>query len=351
MKLTRSLKLQIYPTKDKIEHIRYTTNRYMFYLQSYINKFFIPMCYNFDIKNSTTNLGSLNNIAQKQAKDIIRGIVALGKTGETISSPILKYNICPAIIHKNKKSSFDYWINFISPLAYGKKVPAKSYSKLNKKLKNNWKLSEYCEIFEQNNKWFVRVFITKQVEKATLKPNYIGIDVGIKHSVVRSDKYIGKSLLPIINKEKAKQAERSRQNSFKQQNNKSNKTKTTVKQQLDIEVNRALSRAKLYSSNLVVEHPKVIANLRLNKLNRWARTYFHSRLNMRALEEKVYIIWVSPAYTSITCSKCLNIDKKSRVSRDIFKCANCGYTTHADLNASFNIARKGEELVNRRLTA
>jgi transposase len=86
-----------------------------------------------------------------------------------------------------------------------------------------------------------------------------------------------------------------------------------------------------------------LANLRSGKLQGWARSYFANRLSQRALESGVYVVWVNPRNTSITCSSCGLIDKQSRVNQFKFECTGCGNTVNADLNAAFNIALKGQE--------
>ncbi len=52
---------------------------------------------------------------------------------------------------------------------------------------------------------------------------------------------------------------------------------------------------------------------------------------------------VYAAGTSITCSACNHKDKQSRISRDIFRCTACGHEAHADINASINIATRGQK--------
>ena len=113
---------------------------------------------------------------------------------------------------------------------------------------------------------------------------------------------------------------------------------TQLKQLLDVEVTRALRRSKVLSCNLIIEHPKCLANLKLGKLGRWAKSYFGNRLQIRSAEEGVFVQWINPRNTSITCSKCGQIDRRSRVKQSTFKCVACGNTVNADLNAAFNIA-------------
>jgi transposase len=49
---------------------------------------------------------------------------------------------------------------------------------------------------------------------------------------------------------------------------------------------------------------------------------------------------VKSAYTSQTCSMCYYVDKQNRPDQQTFCCLVCGYSTHADLNASLNIQHR-----------
>ena len=341
MKLTRSYVLKIYPNYHKLEDLRYSSSRYKLYLQHFVTQLY----YHPWIKEySTKGMGSLANRAQRQAKGIVKKEMRSLELRNKSNCPQIHYDSCPATIEISNGTKFNYWINLTSPWRNKIKIPAKSYRKLNDKLRNNWKLSEYCEFFKSKTReWLVRVFVTKNIDRFNIKNKSLGIDVGIKHGVARSDKYLGKNLSNIIEKEKISQAERQRQHDKK-------KTfKTLVKQQLDKEVNLALARCKKDSMNLVVEHPKVLANLRINKLNRWARSYFANRAGVRANEEEIFIRWVNPAYTSQTCSNCGHIDKQSRVSQSLFVCTSCDFHSNADINAAINMARKGQERISTTL--
>lgn len=50
---------------------------------------------------------------------------------------------------------------------------------------------------------------------------------------------------------------------------------------------------------------------------------------------------VMAAGTSITCSCCGHMDKNNRKTQDLFICEGCGFTVHADMNASVQIGRRG----------
>jgi transposase len=49
---------------------------------------------------------------------------------------------------------------------------------------------------------------------------------------------------------------------------------------------------------------------------------------------------VKSAYTSQECSVCHYPDRANRPNQQTFCCRVCGYSTHADLNASINIEHR-----------
>ncbi len=55
------------------------------------------------------------------------------------------------------------------------------------------------------------------------------------------------------------------------------------------------------------------------------------------LGQKMWVIKIPPHYTSQKCSRCGTIDKKNRLSQSKFKCLNCGFSIHADINAANNM--------------
>jgi putative transposase len=63
-------------------------------------------------------------------------------------------------------------------------------------------------------------------------------------------------------------------------------------------------------------------------------------LLVRRLEDKApgRVQKISPAYTSQQCSACGRVAAESRKSQALFRCAACGYTGNADVNAARNIA-------------
>ncbi len=54
-----------------------------------------------------------------------------------------------------------------------------------------------------------------------------------------------------------------------------------------------------------------------------------------------WVLYVSAAYTSQTCSQCNHASPGNRKSQELFVCENCGHTANADENAAINIERAG----------
>ena len=54
------------------------------------------------------------------------------------------------------------------------------------------------------------------------------------------------------------------------------------------------------------------------------------------------VVFVDPAYTSQTCSRCGHAAQSNRPSQAVFRCGACGFRAHADHNAAIHIpARAG----------
>jgi putative transposase len=59
----------------------------------------------------------------------------------------------------------------------------------------------------------------------------------------------------------------------------------------------------------------------------------------RRLDDKApgRVVTVPPAYTSVRCNACGEVDPKSRESQAVFRCRTCGHAADADVNAACNI--------------
>lgn len=353
--INRSYILRLYGTKGKFESLEWSAYQFNKLSNAFINNLY----FNDNVFFSTKNLGLLGNQAQRKATGIVRSKVGAeqkNKSKKTI--PVLKLLCCFGNVDSAKNSSFfDYKIkfpvSFASEKARSVYLFSKSIRPLKASLRNGWSLSSQCELFfdSKDNLWYVRVFLSKQVMKSEPKNRFIGIDVGITHSIATSEGYLGVSLSKQVKKvgsicsgqstKSKKEVDELRLFPISKKIK-----KTVIKQLLDKEAKQLIARGLVTSSNLVVEDPKILANLRRNSLNGWARCYFANRLHVLGRENGVFVLDVNPAYTSMTCYECGEKDKQNRKSVR-FHCSKCGHKDHADINAAKNIARKGQEKLDR----
>jgi putative transposase len=240
---------------------------------------------------------------------------------------------------------------------------AKGTKPFKEALKNGWELSKQCEIkYEEKNKsWYVYVFVSKEVNQAVPQSKSIGIDVGIRQIISTSDGFLGNSISKRLKKINQSKKETARQLSIAKNRKDSQKVeslsknltknkqinKTIIKQLLEKEAKRMIARGSKTSSNLIVEDPKVLANLSSSKgLRRWARTYFAYRLQVLGKESGILVVMVHPVYTSISCPKCKSKDKENR-NKLVFHCVKCGHKDHSDINGAINLSLKGQEQVDK----
>lgn len=337
--LTRTVHLSVLPNFGKSECLRYTSKRFARYCQHWLTQLY------FSDKShlSTAGMGQLANQAQHKAIGILKAHREATKaTGKKSNVPQVGFLSCPGKIESSKKTSFDFWVGFEDPFSKKRiRIPAKSHKRLNYWIKKGWDINPACEIAQtKTGRWHVRVFIQKEIESAKPAQKSLGVDVGINHCVSRSDGYLGRSARKILTRTRNRDAERRRQGHQR------SLPKSNFKQQLNIEARRAVARCKRDGLNLIVEDPKVLANLRPSL--QWARSYFANRCLILGQEEKVFVLGIFPAWTSQSCYKCGHRAKASRL-KSTFKCVGCGSSTRADINAARVIGQKGSAEIRCRL--
>lgn len=75
-------------------------------------------------------------------------------------------------------------------------------------------------------------------------------------------------------------------------------------------------------------------------LKNWSYYDLQSKIEYKAKEKGIKIVYIDPKYSSQRCSKCGHIDKENRKTQSSFVCLKCGFEENADYNASQNIGIK-----------
>ena len=121
------------------------------------------------------------------------------------------------------------------------------------------------------------------------------------------------------------------------------------------DVNHCISKAlvgtaTLRKKALVLEDLRGIRE-RANSLNRamrwlmgnWAFADLRAKIEYKAAEAGIPVVFVDPRNTSRTCSKCGHCEKANRKSQSHFKCLQCSFEIGADFNAALNIEARAAQ--------
>ena len=230
-------------------------------------------------------------------------------------------------------------------------------------------LAEYrqgeSDLLCQDGQWFLAA--TCEVPEQEENPDpvgFVGVDLGIVEIATTStgDRFAGRHL----------NRYRRRQNRLraKLQAKNTKSAKRVLKRLRRREARRArdvnhrisksiVERAERTDHGIVLEYLKGIrGRVRQAKRNRsalhsWSFAQLRDFIGYKARRVGVPVLIVDPAYTSQTCSECDHTSRGNRPSRNRFACRQCGVMLHADVNASRNLAHRGQVAWNagRRSTA
>ena len=87
-----------------------------------------------------------------------------------------------------------------------------------------------------------------------------------------------------------------------------------------------------------MENLKGITDTADRFLKSWSYFDLQTKIEYKAKEKGIKVVYIEPKYTSKRCSKCGYIHKDNRTEQAKFKCLSCGFEENADYNASQNIA-------------
>ena len=206
------------------------------------------------------------------------------------------------------------------------------------------------EFFKRKRSWFVSHTYDTPINKVEVN-GYIGIDRNARDNVatladIDSGKVtrIGpdvKLWKDNLKKRKAKLQRKEAKCLLKKINRKqSNRTK---------DINHKVSKqivdyAITHRKTIVLEDLGKIKNSkkcgRFVQKSNWAFYQLETYIKYKSSLYGIPVIYVNPAYTSKTCSRCGSIND---VPGKRFVCENCGHKDHRDANASFNIGIRGKQ--------
>ncbi len=314
-----SYKLKLFPTANKADTLGLLTGLFARYHAACTTALREESRY-----PSTKGMGEFAGRAYRRALTDWRRTRKAGHQPGTLKAELIDAAHVQA---PRKAKSFDLWVMV---QGVGKLyVPAKKHRAINRALAYpGATLCEQGEIFRKNDKWYCRVGVKVPLPEVIPVKEYIGVDVGVRISVARSDGYKGPDLRPVLKRQRDRRA-------MDQKRGINRRVETSPQRQLLArEARRIVSVAQCSGRGVAVEDP--------SRLIRWkahAARYFGTRVALLASLIGVAVTVVNPAYTSITCPTCGFVERKQR-HKEMFRCWQCGYTQNADFAASRNVCHR-----------
>lgn len=204
----------------------------------------------------------------------------------------------------------------------------------------------------RSGKWFAYFCVNKEfnVSRKPIK-KVVGLDLGINNFIVDTDKkfvnypyYLNRSLNRLkIGQQKLAKKIKGSKNREKQRKRVAIIYEKTLNQRNDFL--HKLSREYINNYDFIAVENLNIKNLiglQYNARNildaSWSK--FLLMLEYKAESAGVQVVRVNPRNTSKECSKCNKYVKK-KLQNKAHKCPYCGFFSDRDLNASFNILKRG----------
>ena len=211
----------------------------------------------------------------------------------------------------------------------------------------SWKRCS-ADLFIRNNKIFLNVVMTKEVNDPVPNGKFIGIDRGIKKIAVTSDKrfFGGGKVKQVSRKYQRLRSElRSKGHSGKRHFNKISIKENRFRRDVNHVVSKRILDGLEKGTTIVLEKLKGIKEKTTRKRrkkdrfehNSWSYYQLEQFLTYKAADRGILVDYVDARYTSRGCNHCGYIARHNRISQSRFKCKQCGYQVNADINASFNI--------------
>jgi transposase len=272
--------------------------------------------------------------------------------------PCMQANANVLVVEKAEDSMFDYWLR-ISTLDKGHplRVPVKLAS-YHKKTLEGRTLNTSATLYKRKGIWWLALSFDLDVPLETEPSAHrVGADVGIANFITTSTgKRYGSFHGKLARRQKHDREKRRRKAKLRACLKKKGitrlpSTSSAGGQRLGRHVRQEINRAV---NLMIADHPHAriiyehlsVASMRFKA--RSMNAYLYAS-NLAHIPKQ--IAWatarcgmaahtVKAAYSSQECSRCHYVDRANRPNQQTFLCRVCGYRTHADGNASQNLASR-----------
>lgn len=207
-----------------------------------------------------------------------------------------------------------------------------------------------AELIYRDGKFYLAVFVDVPDSPLIANEKWLGVDLGIVNIAVDSDgtHHSDKGLRVVHrrNRELRAKLQKIGTKSAKRLLKKRCRKETRFAKDVNHCISKAVvSKAKGTEHGIKLEDLKGIRDrITVRKAQRadhssWAFFQLRMFIEYKAILSGVRVAVVDPRNTSRTCLECGLIDKRSRKTRDWFKCIQCGFAGPADYIGAINISR------------
>ncbi len=276
----------------------------------------------------------------------------------TLRQTCIQANTNVVALEASQDSTFDYWLK-ISTLEFRKQVliPVKLAAYHREALKGKT-INTSVTLNKRGDGWWLTLSYDQVVPVHTApSAPVVGVDVGIANFVTTSTgKHYGTFHGKLRERQKRDREKRRRKaklrtclekKGVKKLPSTSSKSGQRLARHVRQSINRAVNQCftEHPDAHIAYEHLSVASmKFKARAMNAYlyASNLAHlpKQLAWNAAKRGVAAIRVKSAYTSQECSVCHYPDKANRPNQQTFCCVVCGYSTHADLNASLNIEHR-----------
>ena len=199
-------------------------------------------------------------------------------------------------------------------------------------------------VFHTNGSVWFHFIVTIVEPDVEINGDVLGIDLGIIHLAVTSEKqyYSGKQLRKARRKflyNRKQLQKKGTQSARKRLKTQSGSEKRFVRNELHV-LTKQIVLGSAASTIAIEDLSKFKSNAYHKKANKIASDFpfyqFKQFLTYKAALARKQVVLVDARFTSQKCSNCGHIYKGNR-NKSRFKCVSCGFNAHADFNASLNI--------------
>lgn len=237
----------------------------------------------------------------------------------------------------DKSSEFDLWIRLGS--IFGNResliLPTKHHERSRHFEKTGWTQRKSLTLRRDAiGRYYADLYWEKADSETNRQGSAVGVDIGINKLMTCSDgAELGTDLRVKLDK----------LNRRKQNSRNWNQTRKEIKDYIGYVTNRFPWNADVVVMenilNITQQTRGRVGKATRKLLGHWNIDLLYRRMADKAEQNRVFLAFVEPAYSSQTCNSCRAIDKKSR-NGEVFKCSACGHVDDADHNASVNILQR-----------